>query len=105
MSVVAKQKPVEQLYEYQVRRAAGFAVFDSVSSIHQRLQIFRTHHLKCAARRKDALNCELRQENQRKEWLKRKYMDTMRQHQQTASARVDPATSNPRFEVVSALYM
>lgn len=101
MSVIAKQKPVEQLYEYQVWRA-GFAVFDPVS-IHQRLQIFRTHHLKCAARRKDALNYELRQENQRKEWLKRKYMDTMRQHQQTASARVDPATSNARFEVVSAL--
>lgn len=105
MSVVAKQKTVEQLYEYQAVRQAGFAVFDTVTtSIHQRLSIFRNHHQTCLIRRKNALAWELRQENQRTEWLKRKYMDSVRQQQQqTTSARLD--SSNPRgFELTVSHY-
>ena len=89
MSVVANQKAVEQLYQYQFRHQAGLAVFDTVTSIHQKLHIFRTHHQKCAIRRKNALGYELRQEKQRTEWLKRKYMDSVRQQQQ---ARLDANT-------------
>lgn len=93
MSVVAKQQKAvqDQLYEYQVRQA-GFAVFDTVTTgIHQRLRIFRTHHQKCVARRRNALGYELKQENQRTEWLKRKYIDSasVRQQQQTMPARLD----------------
>lgn len=97
MSIVGKPKTVEQLYEYQVRRA-GFAVFDTVTTnIHQRLQIFRAHHQKCAARRRNALGYELRQENQRTEWLKRKYMDSVRQQQAVSAS----AANNGRGFVVS----
>lgn len=96
MPVVAKQKPVEQLYEYRVplrQTPWTCALFDTVtSSIHQRLLIFRTHHQKCTARRKSALSYELKQENQRTEWLKRKYIDSVRQQQ----TRVDSATSGTR---------
>lgn len=101
MSVVAKHKAVEQqLYEYQVRQA-GLVVFDTVAKgIHQRLRIFRTHHRECAARRRNALGYELRQETQRTEWLKSKYMDSVRQQQQPA--RLDSATNARGFgELVS----
>lgn len=98
MSLVAKRKAVEQLYEYQARQA-GFAVFDTITTnIHQRLSIFRVHHQKCAARRRNALGYELRQEDQRTEWLKRKYMDNVRQ-QQTVSTHLD--STNARGFVVS----
>ncbi len=73
---------VEHLYDYQLQRA-GLSVLDSVTStIHQRLHIFRTHHHKCAARRQNALGYELRQESQKTQWLKRKYLDSVRQQQQ-----------------------
>lgn len=103
MKVVAKQRAVhEQLYEYQVRQAqAGFAVFDTVTtSIHERLRIFRTHHQKCVARRKNTLGYELRQEDQRTEWLKRKYVDSARQQQQAMPARLDSVTNPRGFEIV-----
>lgn len=101
MPVLSNQKAVEQLYEYPIRQAAGWAVYCTSSSIHQSLHLFRTHHQKCAARRKQALCHELRQEDQRTEWLKRKYFDSVRQQQQAISAtRVD--SNNPcRFEVIS----
>lgn len=92
MPVVAKQKTVEQIYDYRVPQT-GWTVFDTVtSSIQQSLHIFSTHHQKCAARRKNALSYELRQEKQRTEWLKSKYVDSVRQ-QQVLSGRVDSSTS------------
>lgn len=98
MPVVANQKVLERLYDYPVRHT-GWAVFDTVSSnIHQKLHIFRVHHQKCAARRKHALSYELRQENQRTEWLRRKYLDSIRQ-QQAVSARVE-STNSRGFEVI-----
>ena len=94
MPVVVKQNSVEQLYEYQVR-PTSLTIFNT--SLHHRLHIFRSHHHKCASQRKNALRYELRQEEQRTEWLKRKYVDTVRQQQQqqqAISARVDSAASN-----------
>ena len=99
MPVVAKQKTVEQLYEYQIQQA-GLAVLDTVrNTLHQSLHIFRVHNQKCAVRRKNALSYELRQESQKTEWLKRKYLDSARQQQQViagppaVSTRMDSSAS------------
>ena len=97
MPVVVKQNSVEQLYEYQVR-PTSLTIFNT--GIHHRLHIFRSHHHKCAARRRNALRYELRQEEQRTEWLKRKYIDSARQQQQQqqqqaiSATRVDCAASS-----------
>ena len=96
MPVVAKKNTiVGPFYEYQV--PSGLAVFDTVAStIPQRLHIFRAHHEKCTARRKNTLSYELRQENQRTEWLKRKYVDSVRQQQAisvTVPARMESANN------------
>lgn len=100
MPVLANHKVVEQLYEYPTRQAGGWTVFDTATS--RSLHLFRIHHQKCVARRKHALSHELRQESQRTEWLKRKYLDSIRQQQQAISSRVEStSTSSTRgFEMV-----
>lgn len=106
MPVLAKQNiPVDQqLYDYRFhQRAAEFAVYNGAftarSSIHQRLLDFRNHHQKCASRRRHALANEMKQESQRAEWLKRKYIDSVRQQQPTVmasnSGRVLGVTTTP----------
>ena len=102
MPVLANQKVVKQLYDYPLRQGAGWGVFGTVTNtIHQSLHLFHNHHQKCAARRKHALSHELRQENQLTEWLKRKYMDTVRQ-QQPVSTRVESSSNSRGFDLVAS---
>lgn len=100
MPEIAKQNPLDQLYEYQLQQAsADFAVYDTTvtSSIQQRLLVFRAHHQKCASRRRNALANEMRQESRRADWLRRKYVDSVRQQQphqqQVASSRLNQTTT------------
>ncbi len=107
MPVLAKQTiPVDQhLYDYHFhQRAAELALYHSAisaSSIHQRLQTFRSHHQKCASRRRYALANEMKQESQRADWLKRKYIDPVRQQQPPQQPTV-MASSSGRVSGASA---
>lgn len=102
MPVLAKQNISldQQLYDYHFRRrAAEFAVYDSAftasTSIQHRLLLLRNHHQKCASRRRHALANEMKQESQRADWLKRKYIDSVRQ-QQPSHQQQTPMSSSSR---------
>ena len=82
MPVVTKPK-LEALGEIQV----GGPPLNG-SSIGQSLAVYRRHHETCSMRRKDGVSYEIRLEADKTEWLKRKYLDNLRQ-QNALSGRLD----------------
>jgi len=111
MPVLANQNiPVnQQFYNYPChQRAAEFVLYNnplvaSSGSVHQRLLAFRSHHQKCASRRKHALASEMKQESQRADWLKRKFVDCARLSQSTtmASSSLRIASTSVAFSSAS----
>ncbi len=61
------------------------------------LELFRNHHQYCSGRRKNGVSYEVRVEFERTKWLKRKYMDNLRQ-QQALTGRLE----GPRAQLSSS---
>ncbi len=67
------------------------------NTLHHTLDLFHNHHELCSERRKNGVNYEISVEFERTKWLKRKYMDNLRQ-QQALTGRLD----GPRAQLNSS---
>lgn len=88
---VVRQQKVEEASEIQ----AGPPL--NGNTLPHALKLFHNHHEQCSGRRRNGVNYEIRVEFERTKWLKRKYMDNLRQ-QQALTGRLD----GPRTQLNSS---